>query len=253
MTLYLIGIGLANEEDISVRGLTSIKTCEHVYLEGYTSILESGKDRLEALYAKPITILDRDDVEKGCERMVEQAKTKNVAFLAVGDVFSATTHIALYLEAKKRNVPVTVIHGASILTAVGKTGLELYKFGKTTSIPFLHENVTTPYTVLVTNKNAGLHTLFLLDLTPNKNRFLTIPQAARYLLEQERQQRKGVVDETTMGVACSRLGWSDETITYATLHALATERVPTGKPPSCLIIPADLHFIEEEALAHYSR
>ena len=37
--LYLIGLGLADETDITVKGLDLIKKAERVYLEAYTSIL----------------------------------------------------------------------------------------------------------------------------------------------------------------------------------------------------------------------
>lgn len=37
--LYLIGLGLADETDVSVKGLELIKKAERVYLEAYTSIL----------------------------------------------------------------------------------------------------------------------------------------------------------------------------------------------------------------------
>lgn len=37
--LYLIGLGLADETDITVKGLAAVKSCARVYLEAYTSIL----------------------------------------------------------------------------------------------------------------------------------------------------------------------------------------------------------------------
>lgn len=37
--LYFIGLGLADETDITVKGLELIKKAERVYLEAYTSIL----------------------------------------------------------------------------------------------------------------------------------------------------------------------------------------------------------------------
>lgn len=37
--LYLIGLGLADETDVTVKGLELIKKVETVYLEAYTSIL----------------------------------------------------------------------------------------------------------------------------------------------------------------------------------------------------------------------
>ncbi len=37
--LYLIGLGLSDERDITVRGLEVVRKCSRVYLEAYTSIL----------------------------------------------------------------------------------------------------------------------------------------------------------------------------------------------------------------------
>jgi hypothetical protein len=37
--LYLVGLGLSNETDITVRGLEIVKRASRVYLEAYTSIL----------------------------------------------------------------------------------------------------------------------------------------------------------------------------------------------------------------------
>ena len=44
--LYLIGLGLADERDISVKGLEIIKKADRVYLEAYTSILLVEKSKL---------------------------------------------------------------------------------------------------------------------------------------------------------------------------------------------------------------
>jgi len=37
--LYLVGLGLSDETDITVKGLEIVKKAERVYLEAYTSIL----------------------------------------------------------------------------------------------------------------------------------------------------------------------------------------------------------------------
>ena len=37
--LYLVGLGLADETDVTVKGLEVVKRVERVYLEAYTSIL----------------------------------------------------------------------------------------------------------------------------------------------------------------------------------------------------------------------
>lgn len=44
--LYLVGLGLADETDITVKGLNIVKGAERVYLEAYTSILLVGKEKL---------------------------------------------------------------------------------------------------------------------------------------------------------------------------------------------------------------
>jgi len=44
--LYLVGLGLADEKDITVRGLEIVKKAERVYLEAYTAVLLVEKDVL---------------------------------------------------------------------------------------------------------------------------------------------------------------------------------------------------------------
>lgn len=44
--LYIIGLGLADEKDISVKGLEIVRKAERVYLEAYTAILLVEKDQL---------------------------------------------------------------------------------------------------------------------------------------------------------------------------------------------------------------
>jgi len=44
--LYLVGLGLADEADITVKGLAVVKQAARVYLEAYTSILLVDKERL---------------------------------------------------------------------------------------------------------------------------------------------------------------------------------------------------------------
>ncbi len=51
--LYLIGLGLGNERDVTLRGLDAIKRCSKVYLEAYTSVLGVDVRAMEALYEKP--------------------------------------------------------------------------------------------------------------------------------------------------------------------------------------------------------
>lgn len=43
---YIIGLGLGDPKDVTVKGLEIIKKCERVYLESYTSILTCGQTAL---------------------------------------------------------------------------------------------------------------------------------------------------------------------------------------------------------------
>ncbi len=45
--LYLIGLGLGDVKDITVKGLEIVRSCEEVYLEAYTSILSYGLGKKE--------------------------------------------------------------------------------------------------------------------------------------------------------------------------------------------------------------
>ena len=245
MVLYLIGIGLNDEKDISVKGLEIVKRCDYIYLESYTSILQVPVEDLEKLYGKKIIIADRDLMEKKAEETIlKDAKENNVALLIIGDPLSATTHIDILLRAKEANIETHVIHNASILSAIGYTGLEVYKFGKITSIPFHHKDVKAPYEVLMNNIDKGLHTLFLLDLDPINNRFLSIQEAIGYL------RGLGVTKDTKF-VACARIGSDDPTIYYGTADELKDKDF--GNPPYCIIIPAKLHFMEQEALERFEK
>lgn len=248
MTLNIIGIGLSDERDISVKGLEIIKKADVVYLENYTSLLQCSFHDLAKYYNKKIVLADRKTTEQGDQQIVNEAKTKQVAFLVIGDPFSATTHVELYRLAKENNVAVNVINNASVLTAVGITGLQLYKFGRTTSIPFIedHPNLETPYNVLKENKNTGLHTLFLLDLKPEEKKFMNIKEALEILEKIEERKNEGIITKDILTVGCARLGTDNPMIKFGKLNSI--KEFDFGEAPHCLIIPGDLHFTEKEIL-----
>src|SRR3989338_3665971 len=116
MALYFIGLGLNNEKDITINGLEAVKKCDLVYLENYTSVLNCSKGDLEKFYCKKIILANRQMVEADDNRIIKNSKMKNTAFLVIGDVFGATTHIDLLLRAKKEGIKTIVIHNSSILT-----------------------------------------------------------------------------------------------------------------------------------------
>ena len=51
MVLYVIGLGLGDEKDITVRGLEAVRSSSKVVLEHYTSIL--GVDKAKLVSIKP--------------------------------------------------------------------------------------------------------------------------------------------------------------------------------------------------------
>ncbi|MBI2658719.1 diphthine synthase [Candidatus Woesearchaeota archaeon] len=246
MPLYFIGLGLGNEKDITINGLEAVKKCDLVYLENYTSVLNCDKSALEKFYNKKIILAGRNLVEDDENEIIENAKSKNVAFLVAGDPLAATTHIDLFLRAKKQGIKCHVIHNASIVSAVGITGLQVYKFGKTTSIPLENENIEAPYDALKSNLSLGLHTLFLLDLNPEEDKFMSVNDAIRYLLKIEIKKNEKVFSEKTLCIGCARIGSEKQVIKAGTARELL--KFDFGKPAHCLIVPGKLHFMEEEAL-----
>lgn len=240
MTLYMIGIGLHDEKDITVKGLEAVRKCSLVFLEYYTSKLAISIESLERFYGKKLIAADRDLIESRAEaEILEKAIDEDVALLVIGDPLGATTHTDIMLRAKGMGADVIVIHNASVLTAVGLTGLELYKFGKITSIPFYNDKVRAPIEVLAMNEDNGLHTLFLLDLDPANDKFMTVPEACSYL------KNNGVTKEK-LCIGCAGLGADAPEIKVATLDEMIGMQFTLL--PQCLIIPGLLHFVEEEAL-----
>ena len=237
MTLYLIGAGLCSEKDLTLKAIEILNQCDLVYFESYTSKLAAPPASYESLIKKKIIVADRAVIEQ--ENILDEARSKNVAILFPGDPFAATTHSSLLLDAKQIGIPVVVVPNASILTAVGVTGLQLYKFGKVASIPLEHQHLESPYTILAENRSIGGHTLFLLEC--DGERFVSIPQAIAYLLSFRK-----LFFESTVCVGVARLGWPDQFIKAGTAASLLNQDF--GDAPQSLIVPGNLHFKEEEAL-----
>lgn len=250
MTLYLIGIGLNDEKDISVKGLEIVKKCDAIYLEAYTSIMTCTVPDLERFYGKKIIAADRRLVEQS-EVIVDAAAKGNVALLVIGDPWGATTHIDIMMRCHSKGIPFKAINNASIITAVGITGLQVYKFGKTTSVPYPDKNFRpeTSYEVISQNRLLGLHTLLLLDIRQELNKYMTIPEAIDVLSEIESRKHQKVFTPDTFCVGCARIGSDDFIIRSGTAAEL--KKIDFGKQPHCLIVPGELHFVEEEALAQW--
>lgn len=263
--LNIIGLGLADKKDITLKGLEVIRRADEVFMDGYTSLmLEEDIEGMEKLYGKKIEILYREEIEKDDNRILKDAKSKDVCLLAVGDGLAATTHIDLIIRAEKSGIKTRVIHNASIMTAIGITGLSLYKFGQTCSLVFPEEGINrSAYEAIERNKSIGLHTLVLLDIKRNElsleglrrnidereTRFMTVNEAIDILLSVEKKEERNVFREDSLCVGAARIGSDNPKIIFG--KAKDVKKAEFGKVPHCLIIPSKMHFIEEEALNRF--
>jgi len=241
--LYLIGMGLGNEKDLTLNAIDALRESDFVYLENYTSNLGFDIEDLKELIGKNIVLVDRTFVESEKEIM-ENSREKTVSLLIKGDVFSATTHSELFLSAKQKGINCKIIHNASVLTAVGDSGLSLYKFGKAVSIPFDNEGVESAYDSFLENKD--MHTLFLLDLKPSENKYMNFKEGLNYLLRMSRKKGEDRFNLHTFCVVCAALGTDKEIIRYGKIFDLLDLNIEVY--PQCFIIPGKLHFLEEEVL-----
>lgn len=269
MVLYLIGLGLYSEKDISVHGLEIVKSSDYIYMEYYTSILGVSKETLEHFYGKEITLADREMVESAFEdEIMEKAKTKKVCLLVVGDPFSATTHVDLYLRALKANIKIEVLNNASIINSCGITGLSLYKFGEIISVPFFGKKWKpfSFYEKILKNQQNDNHTLLLLDikvkeiseenLAKGKNiyeppRFMTINTALEQIKESEENLKLNIFSKETLFIGLARVGAPDQLIVSGTYDELKV--FDFGNPLHSLILVSEksLHSIEKEMMEYY--
>lgn len=254
MVLYVVGLGLWDEKDITLRGLEAVRKSKRVYLEAYTSILmaDGYQERLEELYGKPIILAHREVVELQAQDILFNAAVDDVSFLVVGDPLSATTHTDLILRARQSNppIPVQIIHNASIMTAIASSGLQPYNFGQTISVPFWTESWRPDSWLsrIAENNTIGNHTLVLGDIKIREQsqqdmargierfqppRYMLIPQLITQLLAASSHHqgidttKATLSPEKTLAIALCRMGTNTELILSGTLGELLALASPT--------------------------
>ena len=157
----------------------------------------------------------------------------------------------------------------SIFDAITSSGLELYKFGKVTSIPFWTKQFRpmAAYDILRQNRSIDAHTLCLLDIKVREEdyealrkgkqiylppRYMTVNEGIETLELMEQECGEGLITAETKVIGIARATHGDEQIVSGTLEEV--KKVDFGAPLHCLIIPGTMHFIEEEAFkAHRSK
>ena len=232
--LVLVGSGING--DLTLQGVEELKKCDAVYAEMYTNPpLKEKIAGIESRIGKKIAEIGRNKVES--DFLVMEAVDKRIALISSGDPLIATTHVVLVTECRKKNVPIKVIHNSSIYTvAPAKSGLQIYRFGKTVSLVNPRENYkpSSPLEGIRQNLKMDMHTMVLLDTEPE-------PMDAKTALE--------MLSEFENAVVMSKLGEEGEQITYGSISELLGKNL--GDPPFTIIIPAKLHIVEEEYLEWY--
>ncbi len=248
MTFYLIGLGL-NENSLTIEALKALKECSKIYLESYTIDFPYDLKILENKLGRKIIKLNREEVEK--EEFLKEAKNHDIALLVYGSPLSATTHYSLISRCNKEGMKYKVVYNGSIFDAVAETGLQLYKFGRTASMPKWSSNGKTRYEpesfadVIKDNLKIKAHTLVLVDIG------LEFGEAMEQLINAVKS-KKVKIDKI---VVCSKLGTNESKIIYADIDKLMNViyRDNKIKAPFCFIMPSrDFHFTEEEALKRFS-
>lgn len=237
--LYLIGLGL-NFDSISSYGLKVAKRCKKLYIEDYTINFPYSKKKLSEVFGKKVIPADRKFVES--LELVDLAAKQDIALLVYGSPLTATTHITLLNEAKNSKVKAKVIYSASILDGVGETGLQLYKFGKVTSMPkWDSDKGFTPDSFIETikeNHSINAHSLILIDID------LKFPEAINQLKASAEKHKFKLKDI----IICQCLGTAQSKVLYRPVSEVDDYRI---RLPYCIIIPGKLHFAEKEYLENF--
>lgn len=244
MSLTLIGLGLFDEKDLSLRGIEELKKSDKVYIELYTGKWYGSLENLEKIIGKKPIELKRKDLEENSSKLIEESEKENVSVLVEGDPLIATTHSSLILEAMTHGIKTKVIHNASIVSAIGETGLHTYKFGPTVTIPFpektkgkLPESI---FKIIKENQKRGLHTLCLLDVISEENKCMTVNEGLEVLT------RGKIVEDRDRLVAFAKVGSGKSVILYDAVDNLMEENM--RDIPAVIIVPGKLHFAEKEYL-----
>lgn len=248
MTLYFVGLGIANIKDLSFKGLDLIKKSDIIYLESYTSLYESDLEEIENFIGKKIEIAKRSDLEENCRKIIELAKNNNVCILVFGEPFFATTHVVLKNEAIKNGIKVEVAHSSSILCSIFSFGVSSYKIGKIVTIP-LKSKINVPpksiYETIKQNKERKLHTVCLLDLDLEKKELLKPKDALEFLLQIENEFKENVIKEEDLILIASRVGYENEEVYFGNIKKLKNVDVDI---PAIIVLLSELSSVERESL-----
>lgn len=242
--LTFVGLGLWDERSITVEGQEALRAADTVFAEFYTSrLMGTTVEAFEDHHGVDVEVRDRAGVEQTPDPILDAAASGEAVFLTAGDTMISTTHVDLRLRAQDRDIDTRIVHGTTAEAAAASlTGLQNYRFGKATTLPFpyAHGADTVPGSVcdvLDDNRERGLHTLVYLDIKQERGEYMTADVAAELLAEGY---------EDCLAVAVCRAGSPEPLIEADQLSTLVDREF--GDPLHLLVIPGDLHHIEADAL-----
>ncbi|WP_254537940.1 diphthine synthase [Halomarina litorea] len=258
--LTFVGLGLYDERSITIEGRDALRACDRAFAEFYTSrLMGTTVEDLEAYHDVDVEVRDRAGVERDPEPILAAAESEDVVFLTAGDTMISTTHVDLRMRAEERGIETRVVHGTTAgAAAAAITGLQNYRFGKATTLPFpyAHGGDGVPKSVVDTveaNRERGLHTLVYLDIKVDHN-----PGKERATGDDEREREAFMRadyaadllathwDADALAVAVCRAGSPDPLVVADRLGALADREF--GDPLHLLVVPGDLHLLEADAM-----
>jgi len=246
--LTFVGLGLYDERSITLQGRAAVREADAVFAEFYTSRLTgTSVETLEDTHDVAIEVRDRSGVEEDPEPILQAAERGDAVFLTGGDPMISTTHVDLRLRAAERGIETRVVHGTTAQAAASSlTGLQNYRFGKATTLPFAdtHGSEGVPPSVvdvIESNRERDLHTLVYLDIDPTADRYMRVSTAA---------DRLGEELPTVPGVGVARAGSDAPVVACRRLGDLA--ELDFGPPLHLLVVPARVHALEAEALETFA-
>ena len=245
--LWFVGLGISGTRSIPIEVVKIIQKADFVYLESFTSpIYKQQEEEIKNMVNGSFKIAKRWLVEDGQE-ILNASKNSTVVLLSYGDPYVATTHIELRTRAKLENIKTNTIHSASAITSmIGEAGLQFYKVGRLVTIMNEKKSTITPYTVIFKNLAQGLHSIILLEYNHDENYFLDPKNAISNLLDVEKEQKRGVLNNDTFAIIASRIGFDTQKIISGKFSNLL--KVDFGEPPHSIIITGKLHFTESDAI-----
>lgn len=169
----------------------------------------------------------------------------------------------------EEGVKVEVIHNASIVSAMGCCGLQVYRFGEIVSVPFFTDN-WRPYSFydkIKGNATRGLHTLALLDIKVKEPtleslargkpvymppRYMSTKVAAEQLIEAAEKQdgEQSCYNGETKCFGLARIATQTQLVISGSLKEFA-EVIEMGPPLHSLVLCGELHDIEQTMYEHF--